>query len=102
MAKNRKKFANQRFIRTIDLTLLRRLLDPHQAALRGLDMAVFDSDPGAARAALYAFFSGPEENHPDGLVTDLHRIAERERHRCLCAGGGRECGRWGGRRDRRA
>lgn len=29
MAKNRKKFANQRFIRTIDLALLRRLLDPH-------------------------------------------------------------------------
>jgi len=44
MARNRKKFANQRFIRTIDLALMRRLLDPHQATLRGLDMAVFNAD----------------------------------------------------------
>ena len=76
MAKNRKKFANQRFIRTIDLVLMRRLLDPYQAALQGLDMAVFDADPATVRPALYDFFSGPEENHPDGLVADLHRIAE--------------------------
>jgi len=76
MARNRKKFANQRFIRTIDLALMRRLLDPHQATLRGLDMAVFDADPAIVRPALYAFFSGPEEHHPEGLVTDLHRIAE--------------------------
>ena len=39
-------------------------------------MAVFDADPATVRPALYDFFSGPEENHPDGLVADLHRIAE--------------------------
>ena len=76
MAKNLKKFVNPRFIRTVDIALLRHLLEPHAAALQGFDMAAFDGEPAAARTALHAFFSGPDENHPEGLVADLHRIAE--------------------------
>ena len=76
MAKNLKKFANARFVRTIDLGLLRRLLERHANALTGLDLAILDDDSDAARKALLEFFLGPDENHPEGLVTDLHRIAE--------------------------
>ena len=76
MAKNLKKFAHARFVRTIDLGLLRRLLERHANALSGLDLAILDDDSDAARKALLEFFLGPDENHPDGLVTDLHRIAE--------------------------
>jgi hypothetical protein len=76
MPKNLKKFVNPKFTRTIGLQPMRRLLERHRAALCGLDLAVFETDPGAARAALQEFLAGPEENYPEGLVADLHRIAE--------------------------
>lgn len=76
MAKNLKKFVNPRFTKTVDLSLLRRLFERHNALLRGLDLAVFDGETEAARGALLDFFAGPEENYPEGLIADLHRIAE--------------------------
>jgi len=76
MAKNLKKFVNPKFTRTIDLALMRRLLDRHAESFEGFDMAVFDSEPAEAREAVQTFFAGPEENYPEGLVADLHRIAE--------------------------
>ncbi len=76
MAKNLKKFVNPKFTRTIDLALMRRLLDRHAENLTGFDMSVFGGEPAPARDAVQAFFAGPEETYPEGLVADLHRIAE--------------------------
>ena len=76
MTKDLKKFVNPRFVRTIDLALMRRLLERHADTLRGLDLGVFDADPDQARRAVQDFFAGPEDNYPEGLVADLHRIAE--------------------------
>lgn len=76
MAKDLKKFANLTFLRTVDLDLMRRLLERHAHALHGLDMAVFGAEPEAVRAALRNYFLGPDDKHPEGLVADLFRIAE--------------------------
>lgn len=78
MAKNLKKFVNPKFTRTVDLGLLSRLLERHRDALRGFDLGVFSQEAadGDARRAVQDFFAGPEENYPEGLVADLHRIAE--------------------------
>ena len=76
MAKNLKKFVNPRFLKTVDLSLLRRLFDRHSGQLQGLDVGLLDRDPDRARQALLDFFAGPEQNYPLGLVADLHRIAE--------------------------
>jgi hypothetical protein len=76
MAKNLKKFVNRSFIRTIDLGLLRRLLDRHRDHIQSLDLSLLDGDETAARQALLDFFAGPEEAYSKGLLADLHRIAE--------------------------
>jgi hypothetical protein len=76
MAKNLKKFVNPRFLKTVDLSLLRRLFDRHSGQLQGLDLGLLDRDPDRGRQALLDFFAGPEQNYPRGLVADLHRIAE--------------------------
>ncbi len=78
MAKNLKKFVNPKFTRTVDLGLLSRLFERHRDALRGFDLGAFNQEAadGDARRAVQDFFAGPEENYPEGLVADLHRIAE--------------------------
>ena len=78
MAKNLKKFVNPKFTRTVDLGLLGRLFERHGDALNGLDLGVFRGEAAQdeARSAVQDFFAGPEENYPEGLVADLHRIAE--------------------------
>ena len=76
MAKDLKKFVNPKFIRTVDLVVLRRLLDRHADNLLGLDLSNFGDDPDQTRRRVQNFFAGPEENYPEGLVADLHRIAE--------------------------
>lgn len=74
MAKNLKKFVNPKFTKTVDLGLLRRLMERHRSALKGFDLRALDADEG--RPAIQDFFAGPEENYPEGLVADLHRVAE--------------------------
>ena len=76
MSKNLKKFVNPKFTRTVDLGLLRRLMERHQTNIQGFDLAVFAGEPDQARDAVQNFFAGPEENYPEWLVADLHRIAE--------------------------
>lgn len=76
MARDLKKFVNGRFIRTIDLGLMRRLLDRHADALHGLDLSLLNGDPGAARQMLQEFFAGPEEGYPKDLLIELHAVAE--------------------------
>ena len=76
MSKNLRKFVNPSFVRTIDLPLLGRLLQRHRERIRGLDLSILDGDEKDARQALLDFFAGPEENYSEGLIADLHRIAE--------------------------
>ncbi len=76
MARDLKKFVNGRFIRTIDLGLMRRLLDRHADALHGLDLSLLNGDSGAARQMLQEFFAGPEEGYPKDLLIELHAVAE--------------------------
>ncbi|HLI12754.1 MAG TPA: hypothetical protein VKY65_14270 [Alphaproteobacteria bacterium] len=76
MAKNLRKFANLQFLNTVDLALMRRLLERHAAALQGFDMAVFEGSPRKAREALRAYFQGPDGDRPESLIADLFRIAE--------------------------
>lgn len=76
MARNLRKFVNPKFTRTIDLALLRRLLERHRDGMRGFDLGVFDREAEEARQAVQNFFAGPEDAYPEGLVADLHRIAE--------------------------
>ena len=78
MPKDLKKFVNPKFTRTVDLTQLRRLLERHADKLDGLDLALLEpeADHARAREAVQAFFAGPEDSYPEGLVADLHRIAE--------------------------
>ncbi|MBI2717210.1 MAG: hypothetical protein HYX36_00375 [Rhizobiales bacterium] len=76
MAKNLKKFVNPRFNRTVDLGLLRRLMERHREAFQGFDLAVFEGPPEKARKAVQEFFAGPEDGYPEGLIIDLHQIAE--------------------------
>jgi len=76
MAKDLKKFVNPRFLKTIDLGLMRRLLARHRDDLQGLDPGLLDDESDLTRHVLQGYFAGPEDNYPDGLVADLHRIAE--------------------------
>ncbi len=76
MAKNLRKFANLQFLNTVDLDLMRRLLERHAEALHGFDGSVFDKAPEEARAALRGYFQGPDGDRPESLVADLFRIAE--------------------------
>jgi hypothetical protein len=76
VSKNLRKFVNPSFVRTIDLPLLGRLLQRHRERIRVLDLSILDGDEKDARQALLDFFAGPEENYSQGLIADLHRIAE--------------------------
>jgi len=76
MAKDLLKFVNPKFLRTVPLDAMRRLLDRHRDRLLEVDLNNFDADPIVGRAALTEFFAGPDESYPPGLVTDLHQIAE--------------------------
>lgn len=78
MARNLKKFVNPKFTRTVDLDLLRRLLQRQAHELIGFDLSLLETKDRAdeARQAIQDFFAGPEDSYPEGLVGDLHRIAE--------------------------
>lgn len=76
MASDLKKFVNSKFLRTVPLPLLRQLFARQPERLRGFDLAVFDRPAAEAREALAALFAGPEDDMPQGVVADLHRIAE--------------------------
>jgi hypothetical protein len=76
VAVNLRKFVNPRFLRTVDPELLARLLGRHLHRLVGLDLDVLHRAPDLAAETLQTFFAGPEETYPEGLIADLHRIAE--------------------------
>ena len=76
MSNNLKKFVCPKFTRTIDPVLMARLFERHRDLLGDFDLQALRGDADGARGALEAFFAGPEERCPDGLVADLHRVAD--------------------------
>lgn len=76
MAKDLKRFVNPKFIRTVDPGRIARLLERHETVARGLDLAALRGDPELAREMLRAFFTFGDESCSEGLIADLHRIAE--------------------------
>lgn len=76
MAGNLKKFVNPRFIKTIDLEYMRRLLARHEAQFTGFSLDVFEQDEVEIRDAIADLLAGSETRYPEGLRSDLHRIAE--------------------------
>lgn len=70
MAATVRKFVSCDFIKTVDLELLRRLLEPHEAAI-GLDWTRLPDDEGARRDALLKLFR-IGENFPKALQNALH------------------------------
>lgn len=74
MASEIRKFINPKFLRTIDLTLMRDLFARHFSEAE-LPFA-FDGTIAEVRAALTAYFDDPVTDWSEGLVADLHRVAE--------------------------
>lgn len=76
MSGNLKKFVNPRFIKTINLALMKQLLARHQGEYKSFSIELLDQEEDAARDVLYNLLAGPEDSYPEGLRADLHRIAE--------------------------
>ncbi|MGE4043556.1 MAG: hypothetical protein AB7F35_01790 [Acetobacteraceae bacterium] len=76
MAADLKKFVNPKFLRTVNLPLLRELFARQPEGHRGMDLGAFNLPDPEARSALAAFFQGPEDQLSRGIVADLHHIAE--------------------------
>ena len=76
MAGNLQKFVNPRFIKTIDMTLMKALPLRHDGKFKGFSLDLLDQDDRDARESLQAFLAGAEDTYPEGLRADLHRIAE--------------------------
>ena len=76
MAKDLKKFVNPKFLKIIHLGLLKQLFSRQPPEARGVELAIFEGEDAEVRQRLKAFFEGPEEGMPRGLVADLHHIAE--------------------------
>lgn len=69
-----KKFINPKFLRTIDLDLVRELFARHYE-VDEIPVA-FDGEPAAIRQALTDYFEAPVTEWSEGVVADLHRVAE--------------------------
>ena len=74
MASDIRKFINPKFLKTIDLGLMRDLFDRHFGV--GEPQAVFDGGDADVRSALAEYFSAPITDWSEGLIADLHRVAE--------------------------
>ena len=74
MASDIKKFINPKFIRTIDLGLMKDLFARHFGED---DLPVtFDGDLAEIREALKQYFDAPVTEWSEGVIADLHRVAE--------------------------
>lgn len=74
MASDIKKFINPKFLRTIDLALMKDLFARH---FDEDDLPVpFDGESAAVRQALTDYFDSPVTEWSEGVIADLHRVAE--------------------------
>jgi len=68
------KFANERFLKTVNWEVLGQLLAQHAVGITGLDLGLLATEPEEGRKRVSEFLLGPRENYPDALVHALHRI----------------------------
>jgi hypothetical protein len=73
MAKNIKNFVNREFAKTVDLDLLKRLLDPFSSKIT-LDWAALPENEKDKREAIFEFFRSAGEHTPVQLLDALHKI----------------------------
>jgi hypothetical protein len=73
MAKNIKNFVNREFAKTVDLDLLKRLLDPFSAKIT-LDWNALPAAEKDKREAIFEFFRSADERLPAELLDALHKI----------------------------
>lgn len=73
MAKNVRNFVNRAFMRTVDLGLLRELLEPYETAI-GLAWDALPADAAKRRNALFELFKNDGDKFPDALLDALHCI----------------------------
>jgi hypothetical protein len=74
VASDIRKFINPKFLRTIDLGLMEELFARH---FDKAEMPVtFHGNPADVRAALTKYFEAPVTEWSEGVIADLHRVAE--------------------------
>lgn len=73
MAKNVKKFVNREFAKTVDLGLLKRLLDPYSSKI-AFNLDALPANEDDKREAIFEFFRGTDERFPADLLDALHKI----------------------------
>lgn len=73
MAKNVRNFVNRAFMRTVDLGLLRELLEPYAAAI-DLTWDALPADDAERRNTLFELFKNEGDRFPDALLDALHCI----------------------------
>lgn len=76
MASNLRKFVNERFLKTIDLGLMKEFLGRHSDQLTDFDLSILDGEDEPARKALHDLLSGSEDRYPEGVREELHLIAD--------------------------
>lgn len=75
MVRHVKRFANKKFIHTVDLTLLKRFLERYREEIT-LDLDALGEDNKQTRTRLYEYFLAADESYSPQMLDDLHRIAE--------------------------
>ena len=73
MKKSIKKFVSREFVKTVDLELLKRLIDKFDAAEK-LKWADLPEEDRERREEIYEIFRGADETFPKKLLDALHRI----------------------------
>jgi len=74
MASDVKKFMRERFLAQVDLELMQALFA--RSFADGQCPVAFDRETPAVREALRAYFDEPITTWSEGMIADLHRIAE--------------------------
>lgn len=68
------KFANQRFLKTVNWGVLGKLLKTHQQGLKALDLDALLAGEAEGRKEITEYLLGSKDSYPEGLIQDLHRI----------------------------
>ena len=74
MGSDIKKFVNPKFLNSIDVTLMRELFARHFSD--DSSPIAFDGDVADIRQALSDYFASPVTDWSEGLIADLHRLAD--------------------------
>ena len=75
MLKDIKRFVEKKFIYTVDLQLLRRLLEPYRGQIP-FDLDALAANAEEARSRLFEWLTAADESYPSQMLEDLHRISE--------------------------